>query len=254
MSSQYESIARTLSDTLDLRLPPIAVCFAESVPAGVPLVRQPAPAGCAFWERAATGAFATSAPDHEACAIGTFTHNLATTPAHEVDRADALKVFADLGYVRPEDVPRIPFLATRPQHIIYAPLAAAPLSPDVVLLFVRAGQALILAEASDSLEAGLPPAMGRPACAVVPQAINTGRAALSLGCCGARTYLEALAEDVALYAIPGTRLAAYAQRVSELGRANRVLTRFHRVRKQDIEAGRRPTIKESLARMSDGSG
>ena len=34
------------------------------------------------------------------------------------------------------------------------------------------------------------PAMGRPACAVVPQAINSGQAALSLGCCGARAYLD----------------------------------------------------------------
>jgi uncharacterized protein (DUF169 family) len=253
MSTHYESIARTLTDALDLTLPPIAVCFADDVPPGVPPVGRPVAAGCVFWERAAAGAFVTGASDHETCAIGTFTHNLATTPAHEVDRADALRVFADLGYVRPEDLPRIPFLATRPRHIVYAPLAAAPLPPDVVLLFVRADQALILAEASDSLEAGLPPAMGRPACAVIPQAANTGRAALSLGCCGARAYLDALTEDVALYAIPGTRLDAYAQRVSELAQANRVLTSFHRVRRQDIEAGRRPTVKESLARMDDGS-
>ena len=52
--------------------------------------------------------------------------------------------------------------------------------------------------------------MGRPACGVIPQALNTGRTALSLGCCGARAYLDVLTPDVALYAIPGTRLEAFA--------------------------------------------
>jgi uncharacterized protein (DUF169 family) len=251
MTTDYASIARAFAEALDLTLPPIAVCLADEVPHGVPPARDPVPAGCAFWERAAAGAFVTRAADHEACAIGTFTHNLATTPAHEVDRADALKVFADLGYVRPEDLPRIPFLATRPRYIVYAPLAEATLPPDVVLLFVRADQALILAEASDSLEAGLPPAMGRPACAVVPQVKNTGRAALSLGCCGARAYLDSFTEEVALYAIPGSRLAEYGQRVGELARANRVLGTFHRTRRADIETGRRPTVKESVRRMQE---
>jgi uncharacterized protein (DUF169 family) len=253
MRMEYEPIARAFSEALDLALPPTAVSFTDTVPSGVPPVRQAVPAGCAFWERAAAGPFYTEPSDHEACAIGTFTHNLATTPAHEEDRADALKAFADLGYVRPEDLARIPSLPTRPRYIVYAPLKDAPLPPDVVLLFVRAAQALILAEASDSLEGGLPPAMGRPACAVIPQATSTGRAALSLGCCGARAYLDALTEDVALYAVPGPRLAAYAKRVSELARANRVLSTFHRVRRADVEAGRRPTVKESLERMRNSA-
>ena len=80
------------------------------------------------------------------------------------------------------------------------------LTPDVVLLFGKAGQMLILSEASQQVEGGLPPAMGRPACAIVPQALNTGRAALSLGCCGARAYLDVLTDEVALWAIPGAKL------------------------------------------------
>jgi uncharacterized protein (DUF169 family) len=132
---------------------------------------------------------------------------------------------------------------------VYGPLAASPLTPDVVLLFVRADQTLILSEASQTLEGGLPPAMGRPACAVIPQAANSGRTALSLGCCGARAYLDVLTDDVALYAVPGARLEAFAQRVAELARANEVLTAFHRLRRRAVEAGRAPTIKESLAAM-----
>ena len=95
-------------------------------------------------------------------------------------------------------------LGSKPRYVIYGPLAQIPIDPDVVLLFVRADQTLILSEASQQLENGLPPAMGRPACAIIPQARNTGRSALSLGCCGARAYLDVLSGDVALYAIPGS--------------------------------------------------
>jgi hypothetical protein len=91
--------------------------------------------------------------------------------------------------------------------------------------------------------------MGRPACAVIPQVANTGRSALSLGCCGARAYLDALTDDVAVYALPGGRIGEYAGRIGELASANAVLASFHALRRRDIEAGARPTIQESLARL-----
>jgi hypothetical protein len=207
------------------------------------------PAGCRFWEEAARGAFTTTPSDHDLCAIGTFTHNLEVTPAHDADRRDALAVFAELGYVRPEDIPEIPVLRTRPRHVVYAPLAETPLPPDVVLLFVGATAALVLSEASQSLERGFPPAMGRPACALVPQVANSGRSALSLGCCGARAYLDSLTDDVALYAIPGARLGEYVDRLRELAAANRTLGRFHALRRDDVAAGHAPTVQESLAAL-----
>ncbi|HUD65604.1 MAG TPA: hypothetical protein VMQ17_13535, partial [Candidatus Sulfotelmatobacter sp.] len=59
-------------------------------------------------------------------------------------------------------------------------------------------------EASGQGEGGLPPAMGRPACAAVPQVRNTGRSALSRGCCGARAYLDILSSEVPMYVIPSS--------------------------------------------------
>ena len=91
--------------------------------------------------------------------------------------------------------------------------------------------------------------MGRPACSIIPQALNTGRSALSLGCCGARAYLDVLADDVALYAIPGATLSAFADRIAALAGANTILTKFHQIRRQDVEAGKSPTIQESLAAL-----
>jgi hypothetical protein len=55
---------------------------------------------------------------------------------------------------------------------------------------------------------------------------------------------------VALYAIPGERLEAFTRRVAELAKANAILTTFHAIRRRDVEAGRAPTIKESLAALA----
>jgi uncharacterized protein (DUF169 family) len=243
------SLAQSLSESLHLTQPPVAVAFTEGVPEGIKTYSGAVPAGCRFWQEAATQVFATVPDDHNLCSIGMYTHHLEDGPQAQIDLGDALKVFGDLGYVRPEDMPFIPVLDRAAKVVVYGPLSSIPVTPDVVLLFVKADQTLILSEASQQLENGLPPAMGRPACGVIPQALNTGRTALSLGCCGARAYLDVLTPDVALYAIPGSRLEAFAERVAALAKANSVLTAFHTLRRKDVEAGKRPTVKESLAAM-----
>lgn len=245
----YSEIAKTLQEALGLAQAPVAICLTDSLPEGVAAWSGAIPAGCRFWQEAATRVFATAAADHERCAIGQYTHGLEMSPGAAADLQDALKVFADLTYVRPEDLAAIPVLEAKAKYVVYGPLGEVPLAPDVVMLVVRANQTLILSEASQQTEGGLPPAMGRPACAVVPQARNSGRSALSLGCCGARAYLDVLTDDVALYAVPGASIAAFTERVAALAKANSVLTLFHQIRRADIEAGGAPTVQESLARM-----
>jgi uncharacterized protein (DUF169 family) len=245
----HSEIAGALTQHLGLSQPPIAVCFTDTIPTGVETWSGRVPAGCRFWQEAASQVFATTSDDHSSCAIGQYTHNLDMKPASSTDLMDALKVFADLTYVREQDIKMIPVLESKPKYVLYGPLAEIPLDPDVVLLLVRPDQTLILSEASQQLENGLPPAMGRPACAVVPQARNTGRSALSLGCCGARAYLDVLSDDTALYAIPGAALSAFAERIAALSKANQILTKFHQIRRKDIEAGGNPTVQDSLVAL-----
>ena len=244
-----KSLAGTLTDALRLTHPPVAMAFADSVPPGVVAYSGLSPAGCRFWQEAGSRVFATVPRDHYLCAIGVYTHQLETNGSVSTDLQDALKVFGDLGYVRPEDMPFIPVLQRQTKVVVYGPLASIPVPPDVVLLFVNSNQALILSEASQQLENGLPPALGRPACAVVPQAFNNGRTALSLGCCGARAYLDVLTPEVALYAIPATKLEAFTERVAALARANSILTKFHSLRRQEVESGKHPTVRETLGAM-----
>ena len=246
----FSQLSAILVASLDLQQPPVAISFTDSVPAGVKAYGRRVPAGCRFWEEGASSVFATSASDHSLCAIGVYTHNLQSSPAQQTDLMDALKVFGQLEYVRPEDLAQIPVLGSRPAYVVYAPLAASPLLPDVVLLFVNANRTLILSEATQQVENQNAPAMGRPACAIIPQVMNTGRAALSLGCCGARAYLDVLTDDVAVFAIPGARLEPYAKRIEALSKANAVLSRFHQLRRRDVAAGGTPTIKDSLAALA----
>jgi len=248
-NDSYSQIAAALNECLDLRHPPIAISFTDSAPAGIGEHKGRVSAGCRFWEDAAAASFTTSAIDHSLCAIGVYTHNLKQSPRQQVDLGDTLKVLGELGYVREEDLPSIPVLATQAKYVVYSPLAETPLPPEVVMLFVNASQSLILTEATQQVENQVPPAMGRPACAVVPQVMNTGRAALSLGCCGARAYLDILTDDVALFAIPGAKLAEYTERIEVLAKANTVLSKFHQLRRFDVEAGKTPTVKESLSAL-----
>lgn len=248
MGKHYAQIADTLTSSLRLSQPPVAVCFTDSLPASVPRYKGQAPAGCRFWQDGATLSFATSSTDHALCTIGVYTHNLEQSPAQQTDLMDALKVFGDLGYITPKDLPLIPMLASRPRYVVYSPLSQSPLAPGVVLLVVDAGQTLILSEAVQQVENRNAPAMGRPACAVIPQVMNTGRAALSLGCCGARAYVDVLTDNV-VFALPGASLETYAQRVQVLSEANSVLAKFHQLRRRDVESGRCPTVQDSLSAL-----
>jgi hypothetical protein len=48
----------------------------------------------------------------------------------------------------------------------------------------------------------------------------------------------------------GRFLELYVERIAALAQANAVLTTFHQVRRKDVEDGKNPKIKESLAAMA----
>jgi uncharacterized protein (DUF169 family) len=249
--SNNAKLAEDLVSSLELSLAPVALSCSDDVPANVPFYDGVVPAGCVFWQEAATRTFVTTAQDHALCSIGVHTHHL-TQPArtHMADLAETLKAMSDLDYVRPEEVVAIPVIKYAVSHVIYGPLAQFPLFPQVVILFAHARQGLILSEAAARVDSGIPPAMGRPACAVVPQVLNQGTAAMSLGCCGARAYLDTLSDDVAMWALPGGKLEQYYAEIAVLARANKTLATFHARRREDVEAGKRPSVKHSLERLS----
>src|SRR5437762_957647 len=139
--ADYAAISKTIMDSLKLRVAPVAVCLTDKPPAGLSGPSQPAAAGCVFWERGAQGAFVTSPSDHSNCVVGMYTHHMPlTTSSQQENLNDCLKVFGDLGYVRPEDLANIPVLKQEAKYVTYAPLAAAPVPPAAVLLFANSRQ------------------------------------------------------------------------------------------------------------------
>ena len=102
--------------------------------------------------------------------------------------------------------------------------------PDVVLVRGNARQLMLLAEAAQAAGvAGTGATMGRPTCAVLPEAINTARTAASFGCIGNRVYTGA-DDTEAYFAIPGLQLGAVEEKLAVIVRANQELEKFHRGR------------------------
>ncbi len=247
----YSAVAHDLISSLELSLPPTAASFLEDKPAGIPSFDGIVPAGCAFWQKAAAQTFVTSTKDHELCAIGIYTHNMSQpSQSHQGELRGALQAMSGLDYVREAEVAAIPVMQRAVKFAMYGPLADFSDAPDVVLLFAHAQQGLIISEAVARVDSGAPVAMGRPACAVIPQVVNNRTAALSLGCCGARAYIDAMSDSTALWAFPGSKIERYCAEIKILAAANKTLTSFHQLRREDVESGKRPTIQQSLARLS----
>jgi uncharacterized protein (DUF169 family) len=228
----------SLIELLDLTSAPVAITFVEEPPAGVPRVSAREPAGCGYWRRAAAGeVFHTLADDHKRCPVGAHTHNVPLSPAEETELMGLVKTMVGLSYLKMEDVPHIPRRSTPLQVAVYAPVTQAPLPPDVVLVRGTARQLMLLAEAAQSAGvAGAGPAMGRPTCAVLPEAINTARTSASFGCVGNRVYTGA-SDTEAYFAIPGQHLSSVEQSLRTIVQANHELEKFHRARADGSVAG-----------------
>jgi uncharacterized protein (DUF169 family) len=229
--------ATSLAQLLRLTSSPVAIAFVDAPPPGVPRVSAVEPAGCGYWRRAAAGeVFFTVPDDHKRCPVGAHTHNVALSPAEQQEVMGLVQTMVGLSYLKMEEVPQIPRRKTPLQVAVYAPLAAAPLPPDVVLVRGNARQLMLLAEASQATGvAGNEATMGRPTCAVLPQAINSNRTAASFGCVGNRVYTGA--DDAeAYFAIPGAQLGAVEESLAVIVRANQELEKFHRRRSAETPA------------------
>jgi uncharacterized protein (DUF169 family) len=221
----------SLTELLRLTSPPVSITFTAAPPDDVPRVAASEPAGCGYWRRAAAGeVFFTLADDHKGCPVGAHTHNVPLTPSERQELMGLVKTMVDLSYLKMEEVPQIPTRKMPLQVAVYAPLSDAPVPPDVVLVRGNARQLMLLAEAAQAVgAAGTGATMGRPTCAVLPEALNSGRTAASFGCVGNRVYTGA-DETEAYFAVPGAQLGAIEKSLAVIVRANEALETFHRAR------------------------
>jgi uncharacterized protein (DUF169 family) len=212
-----------LQQSLGLSKEPIAVGFFDEAPAGVEQWSGGGvPAGCSFWPEAMSGrTFYTVPADHYNCAVGAYTHNIPQPVDRETALNDTIGFMIQCGYLQMAEVPMIPVLPKTPQFIAYGPAEEGKFRADVVLIAARPAQMMLIYEAALRCGAGniATPALGRPGCAVLPMALNTGSSALSFGCKGNRTF-SGLPDDEMYLSIPGTKWDAVVEALTTIVNSN----------------------------------
>jgi hypothetical protein len=63
-------------------------------------------------------------------------------------------------------------------------------------------------------------------------------------------YLDVLSDSMAMWAFPSSKLSEYCEQIAVLASANKTLTMFHARRREDVESGHRPSVRQSLERLS----
>jgi uncharacterized protein (DUF169 family) len=125
------------------------------------------------------------------------------------------------GYLQMAEVPMIPVLPQTPRYIAYGPVEERRFRPDVVVIAARPAAMMMVYEAA--LRSGVgniaTPALGRPGCAVLPMALNSGSSAISFGCKGNRTF-SGLPDEEMYLAVPGTKWDAVAEALRTIASAN----------------------------------
>jgi len=221
-----------LAGALRLHRRPVAVAFRDSAPPDVPKFSGVTPSGCSFWRMAAEGrTFFTVAADHFNCPIGSYTHNVPLPEHRALELQQALGLMTSVGYIKMDDIPGIFRLPSAPATIIYAPLADAPVDPDVVLFAGQPASVMLLQEAAMRVGvAAQLPMLGRPTCMAIPAALAQGTVA-SAGCIGNRTY-TGLGADELYVAVPGRDLERIASEVETIAAANNKMAEYHRERRE----------------------
>jgi uncharacterized protein (DUF169 family) len=182
------ALGAELTALLRLGAPPIGIAFrGEAETPGVAPVggTRPAPtadgrtgavaAPCVFWFLATGRTFSTVAEDHANCSVGSYTHGFKTL-AEVADKAD-VAALVQSGWVGEADFPHVAAVKERPASIVYGPLDALPVAPDVVFLRLNPKQAMVLDDALGGVRFE-----GKPQCHVLAIAKDGGEPAISVGC------------------------------------------------------------------------
>jgi uncharacterized protein (DUF169 family) len=232
----YAHIEQVLTSALGLTRRPVAIAFRDTPPEGIARIEGSQPSGCSFWRLAAAGrTFYTEPSDHYNCPVGSYTHNISLPPDREQELTRTLSLMTEVGYLRMEEVPGVPRLATPPRAIVYGPLGDTSDEPDAVLIAGTPGRLMLLHEAALRAAKPAAPMLGRPTCMAIPAAI-AGSVASSLGCIGNRVY-TGIADNEFYTVVAGRDLAAVTEQLGTIRAANATLADYHTGRRTALSTG-----------------
>src|SRR5260221_4664208 len=167
--------AGQLQTLLKLRVLAVGLIFSDAPLPGIARVDEAAPAGCAYWKRAAKGeVFYTTGADHLGCAIGAHTHAAELTPEAETNLMAMIGMMTESGYLTEAEIPLIPRRASKLEILTYGPLAKLPREPDLVLLCTTRRAAMLVSESTHAAAVRSEHSPGlRPGRAMVPDLLAT---------------------------------------------------------------------------------
>ena len=217
---------KALNDRLIEALKPFAAPVAISffAPGRAPLAPNDdgrigqVPAGCVFWIHGSGSTFATKAPDHANCSVGSYTHGFLTL--EEAATKDDVCTVLKSGWVTEAAVCSLPHIADKPETVVYGPLAESRFEPDVVLLRINALGLMTLKDAFPEM-----PVEGKPQCHIVAMAKNQQTIAASAGCALSRSRTGMRPEELTCV-IPGARLADAVDTLEAAVRIDRAMARY----------------------------
>jgi uncharacterized protein (DUF169 family) len=177
--------------------------------------------------------FFAPAAGHFNCPVGSFVMGFELPKAVSDELMELVGTMTKCGYIGADEPGKIPGNPKKgAKGVLYGPLAQFPQAPDAVIAWVTPSQAMVWNEAVGGAEwGGAAPStvFGRPACAAIPSALQNGKASLSLGCMGMRTF-TGIAGDKMLAVIAGANLQAAAERVGAMRKVNDGMEVFYKDR------------------------
>lgn len=231
--ADYKKIEQQLTHSLGLNRRPVAVAFVAEAD-GIAKFEGSQPSGCSYWRLAGEGrSFYTEQSDHQNCVIGAHTHNVQLPESKQKELGEKLGFMSEIGYIRMEDVAKIPQVPFHPKKIVYTPLSDAKNTPDVVVVAAKPAKLMLGTEAA--MRAGIASpmqALGRPTCMAIPAAMAGGVTA-STGCIGNRTY-TGISDEELYMAIPGKDLEPFCEALATIVSANAILSEYHQERKAEL--------------------
>jgi uncharacterized protein (DUF169 family) len=201
-----------LKEELRLATEPVAVTFAGAVPEGTPATEGKVSV-CQALRRASEGQSVTIAAETCGCSGGLVSLGLGQLPPQGKERLVEFLVERERVYCSRAALHRAQQVVAAPvgmgSHVSFAPLASAPVQPDLVLFVGRPGSLHHLIGLANYWEGGsLAAELAGPACRTgIAYPVVTGNLGLSLFDFGARR-LAGFADDLLLLSVPFHRMIA----------------------------------------------
>src|SRR5947207_9595808 len=146
----YTTAADTLTDALHLDRPPVGLAFVGAVPEAIPPLLHSAPSACSLWRSAEQQTFYAAANAHLNCPIGAMVMGFELPESTDRELSGLAELMVGCGYLRADEVSRIPTVKSARAGIVYGPLRDFPLRAELIVMWVSARDAMLYAEAAGS--------------------------------------------------------------------------------------------------------